>query len=89
MSGTTVGELRVALRGLDDNDEISIAGGLSFYRLKRVGEGTYFMEFNEPEGYKSDNFKMRNPGVQVVFMNPDFAGWDEEGRIGKMDVAVR
>lgn len=83
MSGTTAGELRRALQGLDDSDEISIAGGLSFYRLKYVDEGAHFLEFNEPEGYKSDEFKKRNPSVQVVFLNPDAAEWDEDGGSAK------
>lgn len=85
----TVGDLRQQLNGLHDDDEITFAGGLSFYRLKRVGDSAYFMEFNEAEGYRSDDLKKRNPGVKVVFMDPDAADWDEDGLLGVMDVAVR
>ena len=34
----TVGELKRQLKGLRDGDKITFAGGLTFYRLKRVAD---------------------------------------------------
>jgi hypothetical protein len=86
----TVGDLRQQLKGLKDDDRLTFAGGLTFYRLKRVADDEYFFEFNEAEGYLTSSVKKRNPDVKVVFLDAAKAtNWNEEGTIGHMDVEVR
>jgi len=46
VSGLTVGCLKDAIAGLDDDCEIGL-GGLTFYRIKKRGENLAQMEFNE------------------------------------------
>lgn len=84
----TVGELRRKLVGLNDNDILSFPGGLEFYRIKKVDDNEFFFEFNEPEGYLTDEFKLRNPHVKVVFINPEFAEGDEGSPVATLEVAV-
>jgi hypothetical protein len=84
----TVGDMRRALAGLEDGDELHFAGGLEFYRVKQRGENLQVVEFNEAEGYLTAPFRRRNPGVKVVFFeSPEIA----EGQIvgGPVDVEVR
>lgn len=85
----SVGDLKQQLEGLKDSDKITFAGGLSFYRLKRVAGDEVFMEFNEAEGYLSPGFKKRNPTVKVVFLDTAQADWNAKGTIGSMEVTVR
>lgn len=85
----TAGDLKQQLKGLKDSDKITFAGGLTFYRLKRVANDEFFMEFNEAEGYLSPDFKKRNPTVKVVFQDTAQADWNAEGTVGSMDATVR
>ena len=67
---------------MNDDDKIHLPGGLSFYRFKRWGDDEYIMEANEPAAYLSDEFKEKNPGVKVAFMNIDEVEFDEDGVVG-------
>jgi hypothetical protein len=60
----TVGDLKRELSGLDDNAELSFAGGLHFFRLKRWGDDEWVVEFNEPI---ADWDREAHPGIQVAF----------------------
>jgi hypothetical protein len=61
---------------------------LTFYRLKRWGDEEFIAEFNEAEGYLTEDFKKRNPSVQVVFIGTSAVDWDADGRVGQVDVSV-
>ncbi|WP_133670220.1 hypothetical protein [Burkholderia pseudomallei] len=88
MSELTVGDLKRQLEELGDDVKISFAGGLTFYRLKRWGDEEFIVEFNEAEGYLTEDFKKRNPSVQVVFIGTGAVDWDADGRVGQVDVSV-
>ncbi len=70
----TVGELRSHLAVFDDHDELSIAGGLTVYRVKSTGDNSAFLEFNEIEVPLSEKFKEKHPEVQVAFCSFDSDG---------------
>ncbi|BBO74375.1 hypothetical protein DSCW_17920 [Desulfosarcina widdelii] len=89
MGNLTVGELKKRLSVYKDSAKISFAGGLTFYQLKTWSDNELFVEFNEPEGYLSDEFRKRNPGVKVVFIDPTGANCSASGIIGDVDVSVR
>ena len=61
---------------------------MTFYRLKRWGDEEFIVEFNEAEGYLTEDFKRRNPSVQVVFIGTGAVDWDADGRVGQVDVSV-
>jgi hypothetical protein len=85
-----VGDLRRRLQAFNDDDKLTFSGGLTFYRLKAWGDDEAILEFNEPQGFLSDEFKNRNPQVKVAFINTDAAEWDEAGVVGgPIDVNVR
>jgi hypothetical protein len=86
----TVGDLRRHLQLFDDDTKLSFSGGLTVYRVKDVGEGNAFVEFNEPQAWLDDAFKQRNPNVKAAFIRIDNVEWDEKGLLGgPVDVAVR
>lgn len=90
MSELTVGDLKRELEGLGDDVKLSFSGGLTFYRLKRWGDGEFIVEFNEPQAYLSGSFKRRNPNVKVAFIDISNVEWDESGVVGgPIDVEVR
>jgi hypothetical protein len=88
MDELTVGELKRRLQGLDDNTKVSFAGGLTFFDFKRWSNSEFIIEFNEPEAYLTDEFKQRNPHVQVAFIRSDAVDRDADGIIGHVDVTV-
>jgi hypothetical protein len=70
----TVGDLRRMLNGCDDADELEVAGGLTIYRIKQVGDDVQFMEFNEFLADGLEPFqRIVNKGVTVaaVFLADD------------------
>jgi len=67
----TVGELRRQLDGLDDDHKLSFAGSLTFYRLKRWADDEHVIEFNEPQGDMTKEFKRANPDVKVFFLHSE------------------
>jgi hypothetical protein len=86
----TVGDLRRQLQAYSDDDKLTFAGGLTFYRVRAWGDNEASIEFNEPEGYLSNEFKKKNPSVKVVFISTDNVEWNESGVIGgPIDVSVR
>jgi len=85
----TVGELKRHIKSLKDSDKLSFSGGLSFYRLKKWDEDEFIVEFNEPIGFLSDNFKKNNPNVKVVFIDTENTEWNESETVGEIDVNVR
>jgi hypothetical protein len=86
----TVGDLRRHLQAYSDDMKLTFAGGLTFYRVKAWGDDEVFVEFNEPQGYLSSEFKKKNPNVKVVFISTDNVEWDESGVVGgPIDVNVR
>lgn len=88
----TVADLRAELDGMEDTDEISFSGGLTFSRFKRWGDDEFVMIFNEAEGYLGQSFKKRNPHVLVAFINNDYMDTSEasdDGAIlGSINVSV-
>lgn len=65
----TVGDMRRALEIWDDNDELEMPGGLSFYRLKQRGDNLVVIEVNEPAAHLNPKFKKTNPHINVAFVN--------------------
>lgn len=76
----TVGELRRLLRDLPDDHLLSFSGHLTFYRLKNWNDHEHLIEFNEPQGHLSEEFKKRNPSVKVAFVDTDHPDWDVDVR---------
>ena len=70
----TVGELRQKLAGLKDDTKLSIAGGLTIYRFKRVADDEVFLEFNQFEADLSPSFRKNHPAVQVAFCSYGSSG---------------
>jgi hypothetical protein len=70
-----VGELKRLLSDLPDDDFLSFSGGLPFSHLKRWLDHEHVVEFNEPEGHLTAEFKKRNPHVQAVFINTEDPDW--------------
>lgn len=66
----TVGDLKRQLSGVDDDTEISFAGGLTFYRFKRWGDNELLLEFTEAQAATSDSFKRKHPNILVSFCRP-------------------
>ena len=87
-NGMTVGDLKRELRGFADDTKLNFAGGLTFYRVKRCSADDVFIEFDEPEGYLSPEFKKRNPNVKVVFIETENVEWSKSGMSGTIDVSV-
>jgi len=86
----TVGELKSHLEHLNDDDELELPGGLTFYRIKQRGDDFYVLEVNEPFAYLSPSFKKKNPHVKVAFINTDDVEWDESGITGgPVDVEIK
>lgn len=87
----TVGDLRDALERLSDDTNIEFGGGLTFYRFKRWGDKAVILEFNEPFGYRTEEFKRRNPNVKAVFIDPTpLPGTAvDDIMLGQVDVEVR
>ena len=86
----TVGELRRHLQAYGDDTKLTFAGNLGFYRLKALGKDEAFVEFNEPQGHLSDDFKKSYPNVKVMFIDIDNVGWDKSGVIGgPIDASIR
>ena len=81
----TVGELKLHLKDLSDETEVSFDGGLTFYRA-RYWENEVFIEFNEPQAHLTPEFKTKNPGVKVAFINVDL---DENEVIQQVNVTVK
>lgn len=88
-STLNVGELKRHLGNLSDDTEITFAGGLNFYRVKRWSDTEVFIEFNEPQADLSPEFKKRNPNVKVVFISTESVEWGESEVVGSMNVTVR
>ncbi len=83
----TVGDLKRQLQGLDDDDELQFSGGLTFYRIKRRGDQLQVLEFGEPTAYLGDDFRKRNPHIQVAFVRLEPM---EEGQlVQEVDVSIR
>lgn len=68
MNEVTVGELRAALAGFDDDVIVHLPGGLSFYRIKRLSDGEVFFEPNEALAYLSTQFVRKYPQVKCAFI---------------------
>lgn len=64
----TVGELRSLLSLSEDDAKLTFGGGLTIYRAKHRDDGSVFIEFNEPEAYLDEEFRKRNPHIQVAFV---------------------
>ena len=65
----TVGDMRRQLEIWDDDDELQLPGGLSFYRLKKRGDSLVVIEVNEPEAYLNPKFKKKNPHIKVAYVH--------------------
>lgn len=91
-SKLTVADLRAELEGMEDTDEISFSGGLTFSRFKRWGDDEFVMIFNEAEGYLEQSFKKRNPHVLVAFINNEYMDTSEASGdgviLGSINVSV-
>ncbi len=85
----TVGDLRRHLAYLSDDTKLSFGGVLTFYRVKDWGENEAYIEFNEPLADLSPDFRKRNPHILVAYVNTDTTQWDEEGRVGSINVSTR
>ena len=70
----TVGDLRAMLAHVDSNTKLSIAGGLTIARIKRVGREELFMEFAEIEADLSHQFRTKFPNVKVAFCSFEPSG---------------
>lgn len=67
----TVGEFRRWLEGFSDDTEVTFAGGLTFYRLKRSADKSIFLEFNEFEAELTPAFRKKHPSILVAFCRVD------------------
>ncbi len=86
----TVGDLRRHLQAYSDDDKLSFAGGLGFYRVKASGDNEAFIEFNEPQADMPPEFRKKNPHIKVAFINIDDVEQDESGMAkGPINVTVR
>lgn len=47
----TVGDLKRQLALWDDDTKLTFGGGLTFYRVKRCGEGEVYIEWNEAQAF--------------------------------------
>ena len=68
----TVRDLKQMLRGLEDTDELLVAGGLTIYRIKRIDDHQHFIEFNAFEPLSIVPFQELVKGARVaaVFLIP-------------------
>jgi hypothetical protein len=64
----TVGQLKRALAVYDDDYELHLPGGLTFYRLKQRGPQLVALEVNEP--LADDGAKVW-PDVKAAFLSID------------------
>jgi hypothetical protein len=71
----TVRELKRLLRDLPDDHLLSFGGDLTFSGLKRWRDDEYLVEFSEPEGHLTAEFKKRNPHVKAVFVSTAHPDW--------------
>ncbi len=85
----TVADLKRQLNGLADSTKLTFPGGLTFYRIKRLGDDEVFIEFNEAQADLTPEFKKRNPNVKVAFISMDSADWDKSGMVRSVNVTVR
>ncbi|RRW57086.1 hypothetical protein EGJ51_20925 [Pseudomonas fulva] len=83
----TVGELKRRLQGIPDDDILEFDGGLTFNRIKRRGDDLVVLEFAEPQAYLDEDFRKRNPHVQVAFVSDSCP---EDGEpVWSVDVGIR
>lgn len=86
----TVGELVSELESFGKNTKILFAGGLRFYRIKRVSDDEIFFEFDEAEAYLEDSFRERHPDVKVAFLHSADVLQGGDGPVrGPIDVSLR
>jgi hypothetical protein len=86
----TVGELKKMLQGHKDDTRISLAGGLTIYRIKTIADDEVFLEFNEPQAYLEPSFRKKNPNVKIAFIAIDDIAWVDDGIAAEpIDVSVR
>lgn len=86
-SGFTVGDLKRQLQFANDDDFLEFEGGLTFSRIKRRGDDLLVLEFGEVQAYLDEEFRERNPDVQVAFIKPE--PFEEGQIIQEIDVSIR
>ena len=85
----TVGDLRRQLEFCKDSDKLTFSGGLTFYRVKSYSDDDVNIEFNEAQAYLDENFRKKNPHIQVAFVDTDATQWEEGGMVGSVDISIR
>ncbi|MFN3312575.1 MAG: hypothetical protein ACK46Q_03810 [Hyphomonas sp.] len=81
MDKFTIGDLKRELAGWPDDTEICFAGGLTFYRLKNLGDRTALFDWNEMEAELTDRTRKT---IKVAFMRmPDH---DDDNPVQTMTV---
>lgn len=85
----TVGDLKRQLALWYDDTKLTFGGGLTFYRVKRCGEGEVYIEWNEAQAFLDGHFRKKNPHIQVAFVRSESVEWQEGGLIGSVDVAIK
>ncbi|RCL28581.1 hypothetical protein C6A77_05665 [Pseudomonas sp. AFG_SD02_1510_Pfu_092] len=83
----TVGELKRRLQGIPDDDILEFDGGLTFNRIKRRGDDLVVLEFAEPQAYLDEDFRKRNPHVQVAFVSD--SGPEDGEPVWSVDVGIQ